>query len=99
MRAHARRDGLVHVAPEPAGDAAEQRRAVGRALLDGEPLERDLEHGRDDLQPQLAARAAAGDAAALAAADEVERVAQAAGDALEHARARARRGRGGSPGR
>ena len=67
MRAHARRDGLVHVAPEPAGDAAEQRRAVGRALLDGQPLQRDLEHRGDDLQPQLAARAAAGHAAALAA--------------------------------
>ena len=55
----------MHVGPHPAGHAAEQRRAVGRALLDGDPLQRQLEHGGDDLQPLLAARAAARRAAAL----------------------------------
>ena len=69
---------------KPPATPPSKRRAVRRALLDREPLQRHLEHGRDDLQPQLAARAAARHAAALAAADEVERVAQAARDALEH---------------
>ena len=43
----------------PAGDAAQQRRAEGRALVHGRALQRQLQHRRDDPQPQLAARAAA----------------------------------------
>ena len=61
--------GRTHAATASSASAhsrrrpAEQRRAVGRALLDGDALERQLEDGGDDLQPQLAARAAARDAA------------------------------------
>ena len=70
------------------GDAAEQRRAVGRALLDRRPLERDAEHRGDDPQPELAARAAAGDAADgrldAELTQQLERVAQPVRDAFEH---------------
>src|SRR4051794_18633656 len=51
--AHARRDGLGRVREHASRDAAEQRGAVGGALLDREPLDRQLEHGGDDPQPQL----------------------------------------------
>ena len=79
-------------------DAGEQRGAERRALLRRGALERQAEDRRDDLQPEFAARAAARDAADLGAdterAQELERVAQPVGDALEHRPRRARRGRG-----
>ena len=56
-----------HVGPDAGGHAAEDRRAERRALVDGHALERQLEHRGDDLQPQVAARAAAGDATRAAA--------------------------------
>src|SRR5215210_6102003 len=77
-RAHARGDGLVRVGPHAARDTAEQRRAVGGALLDRQPLHGQLEHGGDDAQPQLAAGPAArgaGDLRSRAdAADDVQAV-------------------------
>ena len=77
----------------PGGHPAEQRRAVGGALVDHGRLERHPEHRGDDLQPQLRARAAARDApharAPAELLDEVQRVAQREGHALEH---RAREG-------
>src|SRR5688500_17831206 len=64
-RSHARGDGLARVGPDAARDAAEQRGAVRGALLDRQPLNGQLEHRGDDLQPQHAAGAAAGRAGDL----------------------------------
>ena len=78
----------MDVGPRARGDATEDRGAEGRALVNRDSLKRQLEHRGDDPQPQLAARAAAGDATQLRSAaklaDEVERVAQAERDPLEH---------------
>ena len=87
--AHARRHRRLDVGPDAARDAAQQRRAVGRALLDRGPLERQLEHRGDDPQPQLRARAAARDARALGR----RRRARAAGRASRAARRRRPRAR------
>ena len=89
---HARGDGRRRVGPRAARDAAEQRGAVGRALLDHRALERQLEHRGDDPQPQLRARAAARDAAAL----RRRRRARAAGRASRAARRRRPRAPRGS---
>ncbi len=85
----ARGHRLVRVRERARGDAAEQRGAEGCAFLRrGGPLERKPEHRRDDLQPERAARAAAGDAADLGVdaqlSQQLERVAKPVGDALEH---------------
>ena len=74
--------------------AVEEGAAYGAALLGGvapyaapsstASRSSGTEHRRDDLQPQLAAGAAARHAAALAASDQIERVAQTARNALEH---------------
>ena len=72
----------------PVAAAGEERGAVRRALLDGDRLERQVEHRRDDLAPQRAARAAARDAADVGPnaerAQQLERVAQPVRDAFEH---------------
>ena len=85
--ADARVDRLLRGGERARGDAAEERRAVGGALLDRRALDRDPEHGGDDLQPELAAGAAARRAADAGLdperAQELERVAQPVGDALE----------------
>ena len=64
-RADRRGDRRVHVGPDAGRDAAEDRRAERSALVDRDALERQLEHRGDDLQPQLAAGAAARDPAEL----------------------------------
>ena len=87
-RAHAAGHGLVRARPEAAGDAAEQRGTVRGAGVDGDALEGQLQHRRDDPQPQLAARAATAHAPhrgpAAEIRHEVERVAQSERHALEH---------------
>ena len=88
----ARLDGCSHagvdVRPHLRRDPAEDRRAERGALVDRHVLERQFEHRGDDLRPQPAARAATRDAPefryAAELSDEVERVAEAERDALEH---------------
>ena len=76
------------VRPDAGRNAAENRGAERGALVDRDALERQLEHRGDDLQPQLAARAAARHAperrAATELVDQIERVAKAERYALEH---------------
>src|SRR5437763_11433131 len=76
-------DGLARVV-----EAGEERGAEGRSLLSRRALERQAEHRRDDPPPQLAARAAAGDAADRRChaelAQQLERVAQPVRDPLQH---------------
>ena len=60
--ADAARDGLVGAREDSLADTREQRGAERGALLGLHPLEWQPEHRGDDLQPQLAACSAAGDA-------------------------------------
>src|SRR3954467_14104897 len=79
--------GRLDVGPDAGSDAAEERRAVRGALLHLGQLEREAEHRRDDPEPQAAPRRSPRDAPDLRldaeAADQLERVAQAVGDALQ----------------
>ena len=97
------RDRVLRARERPARDAREQRGTVRRALLDEQRSSGRLEHGRDDLEPEAAARAAARRAARSRSdaelAQELERVPQAVGDALEHGARRARRDRAEARGR
>ena len=78
----------MNVAEHAAGDAAEERGAVGRALVRRRRLQRQAEHGRDDTQPDVAAGSAARDSRVggldSEPAQELERVPQPERDALEH---------------
>ena len=79
---------FVRVGEDAAAHTAEQRGAVGGALVDRGPLERDAEHGGDDLvhsslrapppemRPTLASKPRL--------AHQLQRVAQPVGDAFEH---------------
>jgi hypothetical protein len=88
-------DRLVDVCEDPARDAAEQCRPVRRPLFDGRALERQVEYGCDDPDPQVAPCAAARDPRGRRLdperAEELERLAQAVGDAFETARTSAPR--------
>ena len=81
-------DRLVDVSEDASRDTAEERGAEGRALLGLGQLERDAKHGRDDLEPEAAARASAGDPRPRCLdterAKQVERVREAERHALEH---------------
>ncbi len=86
---HGGRHRGVDVGPRAGGNPAEDRRTERRALVDGHPLQRELEHARHDPEPLLAAGAPAGDPRELDGAagelvDEIERVTQPEGHALEH---------------
>src|SRR6266576_2489360 len=60
--ANAGGDGLVHVPEDACGDAAEKCRSIRGAFVHRRALEREIEHGRQDPQPEIAARASARDA-------------------------------------
>src|SRR5436305_729368 len=81
LRAHAGGDLRRRVGEDAGGDAAEERCAVGRALLDRRALEREAEDRGGDAQPELAPGAATRDASDRGRrrelADELEAVAQA----------------------
>ena len=85
--AHARRDRLAGTRERTARDAREKRGTVGRALVHRAALERQVEHRRDDLEPQPAPRSAARDPSALGRdaelAKELEQVPKTEGDPLE----------------
>jgi hypothetical protein len=59
---NAGRHGLVDVPEDACGDAAEKCRSIRGALVRRCALEREIEHGREDPQPEIAARASARDA-------------------------------------
>ena len=102
--AHAGGDRLVHVGEHAAGDAAEQRGAVRRALLDDAvALEREAEHRGDDLEPERGCARRrprrAPDSARRRRARAGARASRAARRRRPRApRGRARRGRGGARG-
>src|SRR5262249_21729903 len=82
------RDRVVGVREHARADADEEGGAERGALLGGGRLERQLERRGEDAEPQLAACAASQDASAFGIgaelAQELERVAQPVGDALQH---------------
>src|SRR5215204_6235519 len=75
---------LPGVDEHPRRNASEQRRTVGCALLDGRPLERQSEHGRDDPKPKLAARPSTGDAASRDLAPQLAYYLEAVAQPVRH---------------
>jgi len=78
----------VRVREDTVCHAREESRTIRRPFLDDRELEREAEHGGDDLQPETAAGATAGNSALLGLdaemPQEFEGVAQAVGDALQN---------------
>ena len=78
----------MDVREDARGDSAEERGAVRGSLLGRCSLERQIEDGRNDPKPEGASGAAARDARELGfdaeLPEELERVTERVGDALEH---------------
>src|SRR5262249_36532915 len=81
-------NGVAGVREDAGPDAGEEGSAERRSLLRLGRLERQAKHRREDPEPELAPRAAAGDAAALGPgaelAKQLEGVAQPVGHSLQH---------------
>src|SRR5439155_1206280 len=80
-------DRVVRVGEDACAHAGQQRGAVGGALLRLRALDRQVEHGGNDARPEVAAEAAAGETTHgrldPEPAQELERVAQAGGNAAK----------------
>ena len=100
--AHAARDRLCRVGEHAGAHAREQRGAERGARVGRRALERQVEHGGDDPHPQVAARAAAREAADRRLARRARAAARASRAGRRRRppspRARARRGRGAARG-